>query len=525
MSAEVIKSYLVSLSAQSDMASFTKMDGVLKQTEATVKKSVGGIVGDLLSFQVAATSAFGAASFGIIGYIDHLAMADQKTRMLATQNMMSVQQYRAVSVALKTMGVSLDDVFFGTKQMQDQFHTLIDDQKQLAAMLGPDYEKQMADVRDVHFQLERLQVKGEYFGMKFASDLLRKLGFGEDGIGKQLERLNVWVMEKMPAWSDELSSDVIPVLRDFWGMVKDIGQILGVAANAFTNFEGAVTGDAGLQGKTTDFHQFASAVGDAVHQLAQLLLITLDLEKAGVGLGKFTYHGIKSLFVGGDQKKIDALTNAQTNDLHSIWSALGDAWTDTKGMRSPSAGTSTTAGTPSQALSGFLDSQGQASSALIDAIIHAESRGNPNAVSNRGAIGLMQLMPSVAAGMGVDPRDPTQNRAGGTRLINQLLKHYGGNVDASLSAYNWGEGNVDSYLKTGHGLRTASNPNGVYPEETRKYVQGITGHAPQLNVQVHVGTVNSSSPEQIADAAKRGAGEAYREYINRSMTELNGAYQ
>jgi hypothetical protein len=68
------------------------------------------------------------------------------------------------------------------KELHGRFMSLINDQKQLAAMLGPGYEDQMKQVRDVQFQLQRLEVKGTYFGMKFAGDLLQKLGFGDGGI-------------------------------------------------------------------------------------------------------------------------------------------------------------------------------------------------------------------------------------------------------------------------------------------------------------------------------------------------------
>ena len=145
---DTIKSYLVSLSANVDQASFAKFANILTGTEKTVASTVGGIAGDFLKFQVAATTAFATVGFGIVAYIDKLGQADLKTKLLATQNMMGVQQYRAVTTALDTLGVTLNDVFFGTKELQNRFHTLIDDQKQLALMLGPNYEDQMRQIRE-----------------------------------------------------------------------------------------------------------------------------------------------------------------------------------------------------------------------------------------------------------------------------------------------------------------------------------------------------------------------------------------
>jgi soluble lytic murein transglycosylase-like protein len=100
--------------------------------------------------------------------------------------------------------------------------------------------------------------------------------------------------------------------------------------------------------------------------------------------------------------------------------------------------------------------------ALVRAVIETESGWNATAKSSKGALGLMQLIPTTAVRFGVnDAFSPQQNVDAGVRYLKTLLERYNGNLDLALAAYNAGEGAVDR----AHGIPAF--------RETREYVQKV----------------------------------------------------
>jgi len=120
--------------------------------------------------------------------------------------------------------------------------------------------------------------------------------------------------------------------------------------------------------------------------------------------------------------------------------------------------------------------------ALISAVIKAESDFIPREMANKGARGLMQLMPGTAERFGVtDSFDPVANIYGGTRYLRWLLTKFNGNADFAVAAYNAGEGNVWKY-------------NGVPPfRETITYINRIAKHIRKALMPAAVAVVPQQS--------------------------------
>jgi soluble lytic murein transglycosylase-like protein len=117
---------------------------------------------------------------------------------------------------------------------------------------------------------------------------------------------------------------------------------------------------------------------------------------------------------------------------------------------------------------------------LVHAIIKVESEYDPKAVSRKGAMGLMQLIPETAQRFGVEnPFNPKQNIEGGVSYLKHLLNRYGGDLSLSLAAYNAGEGAVERF----GGIPSFS--------ETKEYVQKVTN------------IYQTASPQSGANAAEK----------------------
>ena len=126
---------------------------------------------------------------------------------------------------------------------------------------------------------------------------------------------------------------------------------------------------------------------------------------------------------------------------------------------------------PGAEYDGFINEQAAAHGIrpeLIRGVIQAESNFNPRALSPKGAMGLMQLMPATAADLGVrDPFNALENIRGGIKYLRQLLNRYDRNEALALSAYNAGPGAVDR-----HGVQVPPY------QETQHYVKRILGSIP-----------------------------------------------
>jgi len=115
---------------------------------------------------------------------------------------------------------------------------------------------------------------------------------------------------------------------------------------------------------------------------------------------------------------------------------------------------------------------------IVHSVAKAESGYQPNAVSPKGAIGLMQLMPGTAAELNVDPHDPAQNAEAGAKYLRDLLLKYEKDphqVSKAVAAYNAGPGAVDKYKGVPPYRETVDYVNRVLKEYQKEQLKKKTG--------------------------------------------------
>lgn len=239
--------------------------------------------------------------------------------------------------------------------------------------------------------------------------------------------------------------------QDYYNDLKQLGQgWMDTAKSGLVDLiDGAVTGkgeDAWKNMLANMRRQFIQFAVDIAMDFAKANIFKPALSGAlGIG-GNET--GTKTL-EGAARGLASQAVSAPSNESVLSWLGQGvPTFTPAvvEQMAAPAKQAAETVGKAAGGMSAYLPEIKKAADwyglppQLIQSMIYHESRGNPNAVSGKGAMGLMQLMPDTAREMGVDATKPTENIWGGTKFLAMMRARYGGNIPDAMAAYAMGPG-------------------------------------------------------------------------------------
>jgi soluble lytic murein transglycosylase-like protein len=283
-----------------------------------------------------------------------------------------------------------------------------------------------------------------------------------------------WMMgewKKFAKWLGELWKDISPYVQRAWA------SVFGWLSRQWKEHGGAITGTLELVLNWLR-EAFFGVVDDVADYLGDRITRALEKTKESfLNWATKPLWGAKRDAMDAEEARQDAeerrlRKEAQQRRIDAAREAIAGGFGRMLNAIIPAASANSEAPAAGMGrLSGNLASMfGQAEkkyglqSGLLRAIGWVESHFNPNAVSPKGARGLMQFMPGTAKRFGIDPMDPAQAIEGAGRYMRALLDMFGGNLQKAIAGYNAGEGNVQKY-------------GGIPPfAETQKYVQAVLGN-------------------------------------------------
>ena len=504
----IIDEYLLKLGCVVDQSGMARFQQALREASSMADHSLAGMATSALKATTEIVSGFVAIGAAAVGLVDKVALTDQEFRIFSLRMYMAKDSARALKIAMDSLGEPLE-VLAWDPELRERTKQLLADQRAMAP--DGDFDAQMRKIRDVRFEFTRMEVELQYLGMHVVQDFMKALGLGPDDLLKKLQQFNNWITHNLPEISAKIVKYFMPIWRDMQMIFRDVVKVMTDFATLFDNIIGLLSGNAAVTG-AANFDKFAQSVATVVHWLALAADFLLKIQGTLLGiLGGGVVGGIVGSVVGG----IAGIPAGPAGIMAGI-AGGGVAGTGIGAVAGGATGgvfdllRNLGVGPWSQSASGLANSN-VATSGLIDAMIGQESGGNPNAISPKGARGLMQLMPSTAAQLGVNPDDPQQNVAGGTAYVNQMLKRYGGDVVEALGAYNAGPGRMDAFLAGKASL----------PDETKQYISSVLSRAGKTG-DVNVGgiTIHITQPGASADQIAQRVADETSKRVQRNLQEF-----
>ncbi len=421
---DYLEEYLVRLGFNVDTSAFAQFSNALRDASSIVDSQYGKMVGKVWQFQGVATGAFFAAGAAAIDIADKVATADQEYRLLALHMYTSLPVARELKIALDALGQPLENIMWDP-ELARRFQQLVKDQRTLTKELGPDFENQMLKIRDMRFEFTRFGVELQYLTMNVVQDLAQAFGMDMDQAFGKIRNFNDWFIANMPEISRWLANNLKPILIDTKDVLIDTVKAAEAGAVVFTNLIGLLANDKSIQGTAFSFDHLAKSIEHVVGWTKTLLE---ELTKQEVALSHLAIAAtdILSGDFAGAAKELNL-------GVHQIGPTLQQQYRQIHPNAPDVPTTQTLIVQMAQKLG--VDPKLALAVAAQESGFHQTDEKGFTLRSPTGALGIMQLLPSTARDLGVNPADATENVLGGIKYLNELLARYHGNQEQALEHY------------------------------------------------------------------------------------------
>ena len=506
----ILDEYLIKLGSTVDTAGMARFNTALREAASFVDSQSTRMAGSFLKAQTEIVGGFAAIGGAALGLVDKVAMADQEYRLFALHMFMSKDAARGLKVAMDALGQPLENLAWDP-ELRGRTSQLLKDQRAMAP--EGDFDAQMLKIRNIRFEFTRMEVELQYLAFHVVQDFMKALGMGPDDLLKKLHQFNDWVTHNLPQISSKLVSEFLPVWRDVQAVGEAVAGTFKDLSVAFTNVIGLLTGNTAIMGTAFSMDKLAIALQSVVHGFASFAEAISQVEDLIAHLISALALMSAGKFSGAGKELSAAIADISFKSVLGVAGGVGGAFAGGPLGVIGGAGLGSIMGGKLDDILGHHGA-GAAESitfqALLAAVQQQESGGNQNAISSKGAIGLMQLMPSTARGLGVNPYNAADNVRGGTAYLHQLLSRYHGNVAEALGAYNAGPGRMDSFLAG----------KATLPGETQNYISRVLGRAGQTG-DVHIGSVTIHIAKNDADSHQLKSALSSFSTVNNKRVQRN----
>lgn len=242
----ILEEYLVKLGVSTDDAGVSKFLGALRSMGSLATATEGNflrLMTAVVKVQVEVVGAFASMGAAAVKLADDVAMTDQQYRLFGLSMLMNLDTAKKYKIALDALGDPALGLVRADPELRHRFETLWKDQERMQSSLnGESYEANMIKMRDMHFQLTRLEVAFKYLGMAVVNGLFKAFGSSlTDGM-ERLRHFADWFTTHLPEIRDKVNKYLVPILKVVWTTLKAVGSELASVGAAIADVVGIIAG-------------------------------------------------------------------------------------------------------------------------------------------------------------------------------------------------------------------------------------------------------------------------------------------